>query len=162
MDVTIDREIDDLSRRFEDDYKRMERWRQFHRFAGMVLVLITVGIPGLVAVGILDAAQPIGRVLVGLASVAAGLTAGYKPLVHSIRRRNDMNRSRFLSDRFRIAIAGALDAPHKTTVCNKFADEFRQLYDDRGSLLVEHDLVAEARGSATEDQEQGHNEKSTE
>lgn len=143
--ASVDGMLTELEKRFEKDWKRMGRWRQVHRSAGLLLTAVVVGVPALGAVGFVDTGDEVGKLLMGLASLSAVVVSTYRPLVHSRLRRSDMNRGRALWDELRATVSGAASDEQKRDVFKTFSEKFRGMYEDRGDHLIETELAKHKR-----------------
>jgi hypothetical protein len=81
------------------------------------------------------------RVAPELPALAGALNAVFRPNIHSMLRRSDLNRSRELFDRYRGALAEAKEqAESQLTVYRQYSDLFSKMYEERGARLVESTL----------------------
>jgi len=130
--------IEDLDLRIEHDYCRIRRWRILHRFLGIIFSIILIGLPALMAVGLLSTQNTIGKLMLLLVTLIAGLNSAFEPYFHSHQRRTDMNNMRQLHDEFRSEIIhSGEDEQGLLYVFKKFSKLFYDLYAERGKLLVD-------------------------
>ncbi|MEV4313529.1 hypothetical protein [Actinocrispum sp. NPDC049592] len=144
----VDTLIEELNARMSRDCRWLSRWRQFHRLTAIILNVVLIVAPPILAVGLVDAGSPLGKLLLLAVTVVGGVSATFKPYTHSYRRRADMNSLYRLRDEFRgeTAAVSAEDVVAKTAVFLKYSSIYSNIYELRGRELIEATLsVTEER-----------------
>lgn len=138
--------LEELEERARRDFQRMRRWRHVHRLLGVLFTVSLIAVPPLLAFGVVEQTDSLGKgLLLGMTLVAA-LNAAFEPLTHSQRRRASMNAGRRLYDHIRAArLAASTDDASLLEVFEDFADRFADLYAARGKGLLDADLSAKGR-----------------
>jgi hypothetical protein len=130
--------IQELEERMRSDYQRMRRWRNVHRVMGVVYTTALLVLPPILAVGFVSSETFSGKIVASIIAIVGGLNAAFQPMLHSYRRRTDMNNSRQLLDAFHAAVAKGQSRPeHLATLFKVYAQRFAQNYAERGGGLVD-------------------------
>ncbi|MFJ6676470.1 hypothetical protein ACIQMJ_35660 [Actinosynnema sp. NPDC091369] len=140
------RELDD---RMRHDCRRLSTWRVVHRTTGLLYTVVLIAVPAVLAVGFTSSETALGKVLLLAAAVVGGLNVTFKPYLHSIKRRGDVNTMRRLRDEFRADVAAAADG-EALDVYRKYSATYATVFEQRGGELVDGRLgVEEPKPEAT-------------
>lgn len=138
----VDALIRELDDRMQHDCRRMSLWRVVHRTTGLFYTVVLILVPAVLAVGFTSSETALGKVLLLTAAVVGGLNVTFKPYLHSIKRRGDVNTMRRLRDEFRADVAAAADG-EALDVYRKYAATYATVFEQRGGELVDGRLGVE-------------------
>lgn len=146
----IDKLVDELDIRMQNDCRWLARWRQFHRIVAVFLSLTLTVAPSALAVGLTSSESLPGKVLLLMIAIVGGLTTTFKPYTQSYKRRADLNALHRLRDEFRAEVAKAQnDGGVTVDIYQKYSAVYANIYELRGKELIEATLsVTEQREMA--------------
>ncbi|MCE6999883.1 hypothetical protein LZG04_34475 [Saccharothrix sp. S26] len=137
----VDALIRELDDRMQHDCRRLSTWRVVHRTTGLCYTVVLILVPAVLAVGFTSSETALGKVLLLAAAVVGGLNVTFKPYLHSIKRRGDVNTMRRLRDEFRADVAAA--DGDALAVYRKYSAAYATIFEERGGALVDGRLGVE-------------------
>ncbi len=120
----------------------MSLWRVVHRTTGLLYTVVLILVPAVLAVGFTSSETALGKVLLLTAAVVGGLNVTFKPYLHSMKRRGDVNTMRRLRDEFRADVAAAADG-EALAVYREYSAAYAAIFEQRGGELVDGRLGVE-------------------
>ncbi|MFE9748431.1 hypothetical protein ACFYOT_26290 [Saccharothrix saharensis] len=138
----VDALIRELDDRMQHDCRRLSLWRVVHRTTGLCYTVVLILVPAVLAVGFTSSETALGKVLLLTAAVVGGLNVTFKPYLHSMKRRGDVNTMRRLRDEFRADVAAATNG-EALDVYRKYAATYATVFEQRGGELVDGRLGVE-------------------
>lgn len=130
---TLIRELDD---RMQHDCRRLSMWRVVHRTTGLCYTVVLIFVPAVLAVGFTSSETVLGKVLLLTAAVVGGLNVTFRPYLHSLKRRSDVNTMRRLRDDFRADVAAAVEG-EVLAVYRRYSATYATIFEERGGELID-------------------------